>query len=64
MSCPKDERPPREIWNDSRELSKWFKAVEKRREEKYGDPDRISDEKIDGPVETNDVETLLGMRRR
>jgi hypothetical protein len=60
---PKDERPPRNIWMDGPELRKWFKAVERRREEKFGlSKDDMSDQ-IDGPVEENDVEGILGMSR-
>lgn len=63
---PKDERPPRSIWMDGEELSKWFKAVERRRAEKYGleSDGKMSDATIDGPVSENDVEGILGMKRR
>lgn len=60
---PRDERPPRNIWTDPKRLSEHFKAVERRREEKYGgSQDGVSD-KIDGPVVQNDTEALLGIRR-
>jgi hypothetical protein len=51
---PKEERPPRNIWLDGKELNKHFKAVEQARKEKYGD----GDGGIDGPVSHNDA---LGM---
>lgn len=51
---------------DGEELSKWFKAVERRRAEKYGleSDGKMSDATIDGPVSENDVEGILGMKRR
>lgn len=45
----KEERPPKDIWMDHKLMSKWFKAVNKRRREKYG----LKDEGIDGPTERN-----------
>lgn len=57
---PKDERPPRSIWDSGKELRRWFKAVEARREEKYG---LKSGDRIEGPVEENDVHALLGLKK-
>lgn len=42
----KEERPPKHIWLDDEQLGEWFKAVEKRRKEKYssdGGPGPIED---------------------
>lgn len=46
-----EERPPKEIWLEPKEMSKWFKAVNKRRREKWGMDKH--DQDIDGPVEHN-----------
>jgi hypothetical protein len=53
---PKEERPPRNIWLDSKALNKHFKAVERVRKEKYGggDPDGI-----EGPVSENKALDML-----
>lgn len=59
---PREERPPRSIWMEGPELRKWFKAVEERREEKFGLRDK-GEESYDGPVQENDVEGILGMKR-
>lgn len=61
---PDDERPPRSIWLKQDELKKWFAAVRRRREEKYGlkSDGRISDEPIEGPTSQNDTRALLGLR--
>lgn len=32
----KEERPPKHIWLDEKRMAEWFRAVEKRRDEKYG----------------------------
>jgi hypothetical protein len=58
---PTDERPPRSIWDSGKELRRWFKAVEVRREEKFGL--KSGDKQIEGPVEENDVYGLLGMKK-
>lgn len=51
------EKPPKEIWLDGKAMSKWWKAVKKRREDKYSG--RPNDD-IDGPVERNSlVDDLL-----
>lgn len=53
---PGDEQPPNSIWLDADEMGKWWKAVDRRRKEKYGlksDDDDIRDVPIDGPVERN-----------
>lgn len=60
---PRDERPPRNIWTDGKRLSAHFRAVERRREEKYGGSQSDVSDQIDGPVEQNDTEALLGLRR-
>lgn len=46
----KEERPPKDIWLDAKLMSRWFKAVNKRRREKYGLKD---EDGIDGPTERN-----------
>lgn len=49
-------RPPKSIWFDGKELKAWWKAVERKRREKYGlksGGDDIRDEPIDGPSERN-----------
>lgn len=33
---PKEERPPRWMWQDGEKLDEWFKEVERLREAKYG----------------------------
>lgn len=33
---PKDERPPKRIWDDPEGLRDWFREVERRRDAKYG----------------------------
>lgn len=33
---PEDERPPRAIWLEGDEMTKWWKAVDEMRREKYG----------------------------
>jgi hypothetical protein len=58
---PKDERPSRDIWMEPDELRTHFKAVERRREEKYGNSNSSSE--IDGPTTENDTEAILGMTR-
>lgn len=45
-----EERPPKKIWLDGEAMSKWWKAVKRRREAKYSG--KGSDD-IDGPVERN-----------
>lgn len=44
------EQPPKKIWLDNKAMKAWWKAVNKRRHEKYG---MNSDKGIDGPVERN-----------
>lgn len=34
---PKEERPPRWMWQDTEKLEEWFKEVERVRKAKYGD---------------------------
>lgn len=53
---PSDERPPRKIWLDSERLDEWFKAVEKRRKEKYGGD---GDKDIEDPVENEAARSLI-----
>ena len=55
---PSDERPPKHIWLDEEKLRKWFDAVEKRREEKYGSSgsDR---QPIDDPVDNDAASSLV-----
>lgn len=60
---PKDERPDKVIWLKPKEMKEHFAAVERARDAKYGDKTDIADEEIDGPVETNDTEALLGVKR-
>lgn len=55
---PKDERPPRSIWLVPKELDKHFKAVEKRREEKYGGGSGGSKE-IEDPVQNEAASMLI-----
>jgi hypothetical protein len=50
-----DEQPPRRIWLDHERLSAWFKAVRKRRKEKYGG--KASE--IDDPVQNEAARSLL-----
>jgi len=54
---PKEERPPRSIWLDAKELGTWFKAVERRREEQYGNSNSSSE--IDDPVDNAAAKDLL-----
>lgn len=58
---PRDERPPRAIWRDTRALRKWFKKVEAKREAEMRGDKSIADEEIDGPVSHNDVYGILGV---
>jgi hypothetical protein len=51
---PKDERPSRSIYLNTKALKEHFEAVEKRRDEKYGGEDK----EIEDPVE-NDAAKLL-----
>lgn len=39
LELEKEEQPPRRIWFDGDRIKEHFKAVEKRREEKYGSGD-------------------------
>lgn len=55
---PKEERPPREIWDQGDKLDDWFKAVEKRREEKYG-KDGDSPGEIEDPVQNQASDLLI-----
>lgn len=47
-----DERPPKAIWLDHKEMKQWFKAVNRRRREKWGLKGE-GDGEIDGPTERN-----------
>lgn len=58
---PKDERPKRDIWMEPDLLKEHFKAVERRREEKFGKSNSSSE--IDGPVSENDTEAILGVTK-
>lgn len=50
----KDERPPRSIWLDGREMRKHWRQVEATRKVKFGGKaDRYADEGIEGDVEEN-----------
>lgn len=53
-----EESPPRKIWLDSDQLTSHFKAVEKRREEKYNTDSSGTSKEIEDPV-TNDAARLL-----
>lgn len=33
---PKDERPPKRIWDRPDEMTAWWKMIERQRDEKYG----------------------------
>lgn len=44
-----DERPPKKIWLDGKAMSGWWKAVRRRREEKYSG----KSQDIEGPTERN-----------
>lgn len=53
-----EERPPKSIWFEPDELKKHWKAVERRRKQKWSakpgdDDDDIRDQPIDGPWERN-----------
>lgn len=53
---PKDERPPRRIWLDPERMSEWWKAVEKRRDERIkGD----GSSEIDDPVSNSAARDLV-----
>lgn len=53
-----EEAPPRSIWLDQDKLTAHFKAVEKRREEKYGTDKDGNSKEIEDPVQ-NDAARLL-----
>lgn len=48
---PKDEQPPRRIWDDGDKLKEWFEEVERKRKAKYDSDGAISDRPIEDPVE-------------
>lgn len=48
-----EEQPPRRIWMDHKEMSKWWKAVKRKRRKEAGLDDDDIDQDIDGPVEHN-----------
>jgi hypothetical protein len=57
-------RPPKSIWFDGKKQKEWWKAVDRKRREKYGlkgDGD-IRDEPIDGPAERNAMMDELFVR--
>lgn len=51
---PEDEQPPENIWDDNRELGRWFKAVKAKREAD-ADPRR----EIDKPVQNDAARSLI-----
>lgn len=52
-NLPKDELPPRRIWDDPEKLDAHFKLIEKRRDEKAKGKD------IDDPVENEAAKALI-----
>jgi hypothetical protein len=50
---PSEEQPPRAIWLDAEELSKWWKAVKRKRRREAGLDEDDIDKDIDGPVSRN-----------
>lgn len=54
---PSEEHPPKEIWLDTDKLTDWFKAVEKRRDEKYGGK---GNKEIEDAVENDAARSLIG----
>jgi hypothetical protein len=50
---PKDERPPKSIWEDTEAMKEHFEAVEARRKEK------VSGNDIEDPVENEAAKDLL-----
>ena len=54
LEMQNDERPPRSIWLDIDRLEEHFRAVERRREEKYGDKKGIED-----PVQNEAAAALI-----
>lgn len=55
---PADEAPPRSIYMDPKKLKAHFKAVDKRREEKFGTDKDGDSKEIEDPVQ-NDAARLL-----
>lgn len=55
LEMQKDERPPRGIWLDVDRLEEHFRAVERRREEKYGG----KDDEIENPVRNEAAAGLI-----
>lgn len=56
QELPKDERPPRSIWFNTKRLEAHFEAVERRRDEKYGADGR---KEIEDPVENEAARDLI-----
>lgn len=47
------DRPPKSIWLDGKQLAKHFKAVRRRQKQRWGIKDDDIDTEIDGPTERN-----------